>query len=178
MIFYETNFCLLLNWSIAHCIAGERMLATFGLTATEIQQVTTASQRQLHQWSRVATPIVRPRIGLLQALYRNRNTEIVGIIADARSPASGPLLHRLPKFVNHHLLTSWRQAVMTGEKPERLELEREDVRALASLTPAKLEHWSTFPVALAIPKPGLIAALHEESSAKLFSFVRSWEQFI
>ena len=90
MIFYETNFCLLLNWSIAHCIAGERMLATFGLTATEIQQALGAAQRaeaELREHgahARIAVAggvVVDLEVGVARARRRGEEGELGGLPA-------------------------------------------------------------------------------------------------
>lgn len=172
MFLYATNSGILRSWLTAHDVLGAAMLPPFGLTAAEIDAVSTASSQDLHDWSSLATPLVRPRMGLLHALHGNREAEIVGFIADGRTPESGPTVHRLAHGFNRLVLDSWCAAIRSGEKLSRFEFDADEVHILDQLSPQGLREWSHFPVAIAVPKPGLIAALRANDSAMLFAFVQ------
>ena len=48
----------------------------------------------------------------------------------------------------------------------------DEIDVLGQLSPQQLNAWSRFPVAIAVPKPGLIKALRCSDSATLFAFVK------
>lgn len=172
MFLYGTNAGILRSWLMAYDVVDEAMLPPFGLSASEIDAVTTASSQDLHDWSGLATPLVRPRMGLLRALRHNLEGEIVGFIADGRTPVSGPTVHRLPRSLNRLVLETWCAAIHGGEKLSRFELDTDEIGILDQLSPQRLNEWSRFPVAIAVPKPGLIRALRCNDSATLFAFVK------
>lgn len=172
MFLYGTNAGILRSWLMAYDVVDEAMLPPFGLSALEIDAVITASSQDLHDWSGVATPLVRPRTGLLHALRHDRDGELMGFIADARSPESGPTVHRLPRSFNRLVLETWCAAIHGGENLARFELDTDEIDILGQLSSQQLNAWSRFPVAIAVPKPGLIKALHCSDSAMLFAFVK------
>lgn len=172
MFLYGTNTGILRSWLMAYDVAGEAMLPPFGLSASEIDAVITASSQDLHDWSGLATPLVRPRMGLLRALRHDLEAELMGCIADGRTPESGQTVHRLPRSLNRLVLETWCAALRSGEKLSRFELDADEIDILSQLSPQQLNEWSQFPVAIAVPKPGLIKALCQNDSAMLFTFVK------
>ena len=176
MIFYGTNLGVLRSWITAHKVAGDTILLPFGLTAEELTTITAASSASLHHWSALATPLVRPRPGLLFALHHDREDEIYGFIYDTRTTESCDTLDRLAGALNQLVLDSWCHAVRTGEKLDRFELDQDDALAVANLSPSMLQEWSKLPIALAVPKPGLIGALQRDDRGMLLAFAKGWEE--
>jgi hypothetical protein len=176
MIFYGTNLGVLRSWKMAHDVAGAAMLAPFGLTAAEMTVITKASSARLHNWSTQSMTLVQPRAGLLDALHRQRPAAIVGFIADARTPASGPMVDRLAGELNRIVLESWCQAVRGGEKLARFELGQDDAEAIRQLPASRFEQWISLPIALGVPRPGLIQALHRDDRGMLLAFAKPWEE--
>ena len=172
MFLYGTNAGILRSWLMAYDVVDEAMLPPFGLSPVEIEAVITASSQDLHDWSGLATPLVQPRTGLLNALRHDLDAELAGFIADGRTPASGKTVHRLPRSFNRLILETWCAAIRGGEKLARFELDMDEIDVLGQLSPQQLNAWSRFPVAIAVPKPGLIKALRCSDSATLFAFVK------
>jgi len=175
MIFYDINFLILISWRTAHADAGSPMLAPFGLTPEEIAAVRSADDAEIQRWSGIATPLVRPRPGLLPALHANRRAAIMGFIAATLGPHNPRALCPLLQEANRLLLTRWRRAAHARENITRFELDEADVHALARRSPERLQAWSTLPLAIAVPKRGLIGALHRRSDLHLLAFVSPWE---
>lgn len=176
MFLYPTNATILHSWMMAHNIAGAGMLPPFGLSTAEIAAINQASSAQLHKWSALAVTLVQPRAGLLGALHGERNAAIVGFIADARTPFSGPVVDRLARDLNRIVLESWCQAVRGGEKLARFELDQDDAEAIRQLPASRFEHWISLPIALGVPKPGLIQALQRDDCLRLIAFTKPWEE--
>lgn len=176
MIFFTMNFGVLRSWIWAHSIADTAMLAPFGLTADELHILTTATLSDLSAWSAVATPLVQPRPDLLAALHELRDDEIYGFIAGTRTKDSNPTLDRLPAALNEIVLDSWSQALRTGERLDRFELDSTEADALRQLSPALRREWASLPLAIAVPKPRLIHTLRCNDSALLLSFTKPWNE--
>ncbi len=176
MYLYATNSGVLRIWIIAHDAVGSAILAPFGLTTKEISAVATASNMELHHWSLQATPFVQPRSGLLRALHDNREAEIDGHIADTRTATSGPAIHRLAHSFNRLVLDTWSTAVRSGENMARFELNEDEAMVIGRSSAQRLSEWSGLPMAIAVPRPGLIAALHRGNATALFSFIKPCEE--
>lgn len=86
MFLYGTNAGILRSWLMAYDVVDEAMLPPFGLSAAEIEAVIMASSQDLHDWSGLATPLVQPRTGLLNALRHDLDAELA---------ASSPMAVRL-----------------------------------------------------------------------------------
>ncbi|MGE0147978.1 MAG: hypothetical protein AB7I59_01855 [Geminicoccaceae bacterium] len=178
MYFHPTNSGVLYIWRFAFEQAGPAMLAPFGLTTKEIATVATASNTELYRWSLQATPLVQPRPGLLRALHDNREAEIDGHIADTRTAASGPDIYSQAHSFNRLILDTWSNAVRSGENMARFELSEDEAKIMSRASPQRLSEWSGLPIAIAVPRPGLIAALHCGIPAALFSFIKPCEENI
>lgn len=175
MIFYDLNFLMLMSWRAAHTAAGSARLAPFGLTLEEIAAVRSADDAEIQRWSAIATPLVRPRPGLLPALRANRQAAIMGIIAAARGAQDPRAIGPLVQEANRLLLTRWCRAAHARENITRFELDEADVHALAQRSPELLQAWSALPLPIAVPKHGLIDALHHRSNLHLLAYVSPWE---
>jgi hypothetical protein len=175
MIYYDLNFLMLMSWRTAHAFAGSAMQTLFGLSAEEIAAVGAADEAEIQRWSAIATPLVRPRPGLLPALRANRRATIMGFIADTRGPGDSRAIVSWAQEANHLLLTRWWRAVHARENVTRFELDEADVHALARRSPELLQAWATLPFAIAVPKRGLIGALHRRSNLHLLAFASPWE---
>ena len=175
MIYYDINFLMLMSWRTAHAFAGSAMQAPFGLSAEEIAAVRAADDAEIQRWSAIATPLVRPRPGLLPALRANRRAAIMGIIADTLGPGDSRGIVALAEEANRLLLTRWRRAAHARENITRFELDEADVHALAQRSPELLQAWSALPLPIAVPKHGLIDALHHRSNLHLLAYVSPWE---
>jgi len=176
MYLYPTNSGVLRIWIIAHDVAGSAVLAPFGLTTKEIAAVAAASSAELHHWSLQATPIVQPRPGLLRALHDNREDEIDGHLADTRTVTSGPTIYRLAYSFNRLVLDTWSTAVRSGENMARFEVSEDEATIMSSTSTQHLSEWSGLPMSIAVPRPGLIAALHRGNATALFTFIRPCEE--
>ena len=176
MYLHATNSGVLHIWRFAHELVGLGMLAPFGLTPKEISTVATASYAELHRWSLQATPLVQPRPSLLSALHDNREAEIDGHIADTRTAASGPALYCQAHSFNRLVLDTWSTAVRSGENMARLELDQDEATIMSCASTQRLSEWSSLPMAIAVPRPGLIAALHYDIPAALFTFIKPCEE--
>jgi len=175
MIFYDINFLMLTSWRTAQTAAGNAMLAPFGLTPEEIAAVRSADEAEIQRWSAIATPLVRPRPGLLPALRATRRATIMGFIADTLGPRDSRTLAPLAEEANRLLLTRWCRAVQAGENITRFELDEADLHALVRRSPELLQAWATLPFSIAVPKRGLIGALHRRSDLHLLAFASPWE---
>ena len=176
MFLYATNSGVLRIWITAHDVADSAIRAPFGLTTKEISTVATASSAELHHWSLLATPIVQPRPGLLRALHDDREAEIDGHIADTRTAASGPAIYRLAHSFNRLVLDTWSTAAHSGENMARFELNEDEAMVIGRASAQRLSEWSGLPMAIAVPRPGLIAALHRGNATALFTFIKPCEE--
>ena len=174
MIYYDINFLMLMSWRTAHAFAGSAMQAPFGLSAEEIAAVRAADDAEIQRWSALATPLVRPRPGLLPALRANRQAAIMGIVAAARDAQDPRAIGPLVQEANRLLLTRWCRAAHARENITRFELDEADVHALARPSPELLQAWSALPLPIAVPKRGLIDALHRGSNLHLLAYVSPW----
>lgn len=175
MIYYDINFLMLMSWRTAHAFAGSAMQAPFGLSAEEIAAVRAADDAEIQRWSAIATPLVRPRPGLLPALRANRRAAIMGIIADTLGPGDSRGIVALAEEANRLLLTRWCRAVQSRQNTGPYDLDEADVHALARRSPELLQAWSALPLPIAVPKHGLIGALQRRSDLHLLAFVSPWE---
>lgn len=164
------NYLMLYTWRTLYPIAREAVLRPFGLSAGDMTIVAGADEMTVRRWANAPTALVQPRRGLLSALRANKRPLILAYIAQGRSPLSNPLLAPMPQAANTQLLFLWHRALGDPQLAQYYELDKDDRLALAQATASMLERWSQLPVALAIPKKGLLPALRKNNPRHLLPF--------
>ena len=171
MIAYDSNLLLLRHWRSAHRVAGEGILSVFGLTSAAIATLTSIDDATLHRWATAPVALAQPRQGLLTALRLNHRSRLLGYVAQARSQSTTPAMTRFAQPVNAHFLTAWRQNLGNADRiADAFGLDQEDQATLAKADETDLERWAALPLAVAIPRPGLLSMLHGSKPLRLATF--------
>lgn len=176
MLYYDTNMGVLDAWRRAHRRFGGHVGAAFGIGADELALVAQAQVAELHRWSNLAAPLVRPRRSLLTTLHHEDRDAIYGFIADSRTRYSGPELHQTLQAFNGFILRQWHAAVRSGEQVDRYELDQEDCAAIAHGARHDFLDWANIPLALAVPRDGLIRPLANADESGLYALIGPWRK--
>lgn len=176
MRYYLTNMTVLDSWRRAHGLLGPDVAAAFGMRAEELRLVGQASPDKLHEWSSIDTPLVRPLRGLLAALHDDDMDPIYGFIVDTRTRFSRPELKSTLHAFNRQMLGHWHTALCRGEELSRYELDPADCGAIATAAEHGFHDWAEIPLAMAVPRDGLIRALAEASGSALYALIGPWRQ--
>jgi hypothetical protein len=174
MIASDTNLFLLTTWALAWGMAGETMLRPFGLAPGEIAAIASAGPEPWRHWSTVPTALATPREALLPALAHEVPGRVLRHVAEGRGSWQAPGPACLTQPLNTHLLHAWRRAAGTRDAGRVFGLDADDIAVLTRAEEAELRRWAELPVAVAIPRPGLLAALLRHDVDRLFvEFVRA-----
>ena len=165
------NYLMLHTWRTLYPIAREAVLRPFGLSESDMAIVAAADEMTVRRWASAPTALVQPRRGLLSALQANKRPLILAYIAQGRSPLSNPQLAPMPQTANTQLLFLWQRALGDSQLARYYELDEDDRLALARAEASVLARWSRLPVALAIPKKGLLPALRKNDPRHLLPFL-------
>lgn len=164
------NYLMLHTWRTLYPTAREAILRPFGLSADDMAIVAAADEMTVRRWANAPTALVQPRRGLLATLQANKRPRILAYIGQGRSPLSDRKLAPMPQAANTQLLFLWQRALGDPELTRYYELDEDDRLALARADASMLERWSRLPVALAIPKKGLLPALRKNDPRHLLPF--------
>lgn len=171
-----TNLHLLASWAAAYCAAGEAALPPFGLSEADIDAVLTVDEAAWRRWAALPLSLVEPRRGLLTALRAGNEHRVHSFVVNGRGPLTTPAIGRLPVPVNGYLLATWRRAATEPEWSRRFALDNDDAAALDGAEDSAIEQWSKLPIALATPKPGLLAGLFEREEPRLVAFLSALQR--
>ena len=165
---------LLQCWELAYRTVGEAALPPFGLSEADIDAILTVDEAAWRRWAMSPLSLVQPRRGLLTALRAGNDPRVHSFVVRPRAaddtgdrPAAGA--------ANAHLLATWRRAASNPDLSRLFDLDQEDVAALTAAEEAALEEWSTLPIALATPRPGLLPAMFEIAQPQLVAFLQSMQ---
>ena len=170
-----TNLYLMHAWEIAYAFAGEAVLPLFGLSGGDIDAVLTVDDATRNRWAAISPALARPRPGLLSALRGNDRP----CLRDYTSHGHGravPSITRLAQPMNVHLLTVWQQAASEPALCEGFGLTAADLAALKGVDAAIFVGWSRLPIAVAVPRPGLLPGLLAQAEPQLTAFLDSLSQ--
>lgn len=171
MIAYDSNVLLLQHWISAHRVVGDGILPVFGLTAADIAALASTDTTTLHRWATAPFALAQPRSGLLATLRANHRSRLLAYIGHSRSRSTTSAMTRFAQPVNAHFLTVWRQNLGNAERlADAFGLDQEDQVALAKADETDLNHWAALPLAVAIPRQGLLSMLHGRPSLRLATF--------
>ena len=172
----RTNLYLMESWAAAYRAAGEAALPPFGLSEADIDAVLTTGEPAWRHWAGGPLSLAQPRRGLLAALRAGNEHGVHSFVASARGPLTTPAIGRLPRPANIHLLTAWRQAAGHPGLSRLFDLDAGDVAALDDAEDGAIERWSSLPIALATPRPGLLPGLFERQEPRLVAFLNALQR--
>lgn len=173
MTLLETNLYLLQCWQTAYAVAGEAVLAPFGLSEVDIDAVLSVDAATRQRWAALPVALALSRPGLLTALRAGNNARIYGFIARGRDRLTTPAVARLCKPINAHLLAAWSGIGGNAETCRTFGLDTTDLSALDGASETALANWSRLPIALATPKPGLLPDLFAAVEPRFAAFIHA-----
>ena len=167
---------LLQCWALAYRTVGEAALPPFGLSEADIDAILTVDEAAWRRWAEsAAEPGRAPARPAHRTAGRQRASrpQLRGPRPRAADdtgdrPAAGA--------VNGYLLATWRRAATEPEWSRRFALDSEDVAALTAAEDSAVEQWSRLPIALATPRPGLLAGLFEREEPRLVAFLSALQR--
>ena len=168
-----TNLYLMYSWELAYAFAGEAVLPLFGLSGRDINAVLTVDVATKSQWAATSPALALPRPGLLPALRGNNQPRLRDYTTQGTGRATALTITRLVQPMNVHLLTVWRQAVSDPALCEGFALAAGDLAALKGVDAAVLVDWSRLPIAVAVPRPGLLPGLLAQAEPQPTAFIAS-----
>ena len=174
MRYYDTNITALEAWRLAQRLYGVHVAKAFGISEADLKLVAAAKPSELDEWSKIASPLVRPRRGLLYALHQDREDQIFGYIADTRTGFAGPELSEACLKLNAFVLKQWHNAIVAGADLARFGLTDEDIQALRWGASQDFSDWGGIPLAIAVPREQLIQALAEKNQGTLYALIGPW----
>ena len=167
----DINYLLLQHWITAYRAEGEKALPPFGLSKADADAITAVKDITLRHWAATSIVLVQPRPGLLTALRANDNPRVFSYISKGRGPFFSPRLARLPHTANSQLLDTWCRAAGDAVACRSYGLDAADLAALSHVSETVLARWSQLPIAVAVPKPGLLPALYGDNPTRLIPFL-------
>lgn len=167
----DINYLLLQHWLTAYRTEGEKALPPFGLSKADADVITAVKDITLRHWAATSIVLVQPRRGLLTALRANDNPRVSSYISKGRGPFFSPRLTRLPHTANSQLLDTWCRAAGDAAACRSYGLDAADLAALSHVSETVLARWSRLPIAVAVPKPGLLPALYGDNPTRLIPFL-------
>lgn len=174
MRYYDTNMTVLEAWRLVQRLYGVHVAKAFGISEADLKLVAAARPMTLDEWSKIASPLVRPRRGLLYALHLDLEDRIYGYIAETRTYFAGPELSEACLKLNSYMLRQWHDAIVAGADLARFELADEDIQALRWGASQGFSDWGSLPLAIAVPRDQLIRALAEKNEGTLYALIGPW----
>jgi hypothetical protein len=168
-----TNLYLMHSWELAYAFAGEAVLPLFGLSAGDIDAVLTVDVTTRNRWAATSPALALPRPGLLTARRGNDQPHLRACTTQGHGSAAALTIPRLVQPMNVHLLTAWQQAAGDPALCESFGLTAGELAALKGVDAAILVGWSRLPLAVALPRPGLLPALMAQAEPQLTAFIAS-----
>ena len=168
-----TNLYLMHAWELAYAFAGEAVLPLFGLSGGDIDAVLTVDDATRNRWAAISPALARPRPGLLSALRGNDRPCLRDYTSPSHGRATAPAITRLAQPMNVHLLTVWQQAAGDPALCEGFGLTAADLAVLKGVDAAILVDWSRLPIAVAVPRAGLLPGLLAQAEPQLSAFLDS-----
>ena len=177
MFLYPTNAAILHSWKMAHNIAGAAMLPPFGLThggdRPRSTRRTAASCTSGAHWP---SPWSNRGPGCWAPCTASGTQRSSASSPMPALPPVAPVVDRLARDLNRIVLETWCHAVCGGENLARFELGQDDADAVRQLPASQFERWISLPIAIAVPRPGLIQALQRDDYLRLIAFTKPWEE--
>lgn len=171
-----TNLYLMHSWELAYAFAGEAVLPVFGLSGGDIDAVLTVDLATRSRWAATSPALALPRPGLLTALRGNDQLRLRDYTTQGHGRATTLTISRLVQPINVHLLTVWQQAAGDPALCEGFGLAAGELAALRGVDAAIFVGWSRLPIAVAVPRPGLLPGLLAQAEPQWTAFIASLSQ--